>query len=96
MASLAREFNQVNLVPITKQEYREIRTAIDNCRLLEFSKNAWIGGNKAGWIMKTEPTPEGVYLLVEHYESKGDGTGLRVVHKADCELYETYKGLLSH
>lgn len=88
MASLAKEFPQENLIGIDKSEYRRLRNALKQNLLLEFSKNAWISGDNAGWYMKSAEAPVR-YLLVEHYESKDVG-GLTVVYKVDKSMYDAF------
>lgn len=92
MTTLAREFSQINLISISKVEYRRIRDALKRNRLVSFSKGSWTGGDKFGWIMKTEPSNQGKYLLVEHYISKAGG-GLAVAYKVDNEMYQAFQAL---
>jgi len=89
MTSLAREFNQENLTPINKIDFRHIKIAIERNNLLAFSKDAYMGGDKKGWYMKTEQSPEGKYLLVEHYTPKECG-GLELAYKADTEMLKVF------
>lgn len=92
MTTLAREFSQENLISISKVEYSRIRDALKRNRLLSFSKGSWTGGDKFGWIMKTEPSNQGRYLLVEHYVSKAEG-GLALAYKVDTEMYQSFQAL---
>ena len=92
MTTLAREFSQENLISISKVEYSRIRDALKRNRLLSFSKGSWTGGDKFGWIMKSEPSNQGQYLLVEHYVSKTEG-GLALAYKVDAEMYKAFQAL---
>ncbi len=92
MTTLAREFTQENLISISKVDYRRIRDALKRNRLVSFSIGSWTGADKFGWIMKTEPTKQGRYLLVEHYISKTEG-GLAVAYKVDVEMFKAFQAL---
>ncbi|MFG0449363.1 hypothetical protein [Shewanella algae] len=92
MGTLAKEFKQENLVPVTKAKYKAIRRAVERNMLLDMTRGHYAAGDKYAWIMKTEPSPDGIYLLVEHYEPKPAG-GLAVVYKADKALLEAFEAL---
>lgn len=90
MSTLAEVFDQENLISISKQEFRRIRQAVDSNRLLEFTRDTWKGGDRASWCIKTKPVEDGKYLLVEHFESKGDGKGIRPAYKVDTKMYQHF------
>jgi len=90
--NLVKEFKQPNLVSIDRNEYLDIRKAISSNMLMQFSKSAWMGGDVAGWCMKSAPSPTGTYFLVEHYEKKAGG-GLTSVYKADRDMLSAFRKL---
>ena len=87
MPSLAREYNQDNLIVIKKLEYKFIEETMNKGSFGNDIKNANYKVDKASSTVKDN---EGKILLVEHYEPK-EGGGLKVVNKADKDIYEKYK-----
>ena len=90
--SLAREFNQDYLVSIDESTFRKIKRAVEDCRLLSFTKGVYQGGDKAMWCIKTEQSINGIYLLVVHFEPS-NGRGLKLAHKVDMFMYQAFLGL---
>lgn len=86
MPSLAKDYNQDNLVVIKKLEYKFINEEMNKGSFGNDVKNANYKGDKSSSTVKDN---EGKILLVEHYESK-EGVGLKVVNKADKDIYEKY------
>tara|TARA_Y100000588_G_scaffold321228_1_gene352297 strand:- start:2727 stop:3047 length:321 start_codon:yes stop_codon:yes gene_type:complete len=87
MSSLAREFNQENLVVVKKIDFKFIEEEIQKGSFGLEAKNSDFKGDRAASIRKTE---DGKILTVEHYESKEEG-GLAVVNKVDQEIYEKFE-----
>lgn len=91
MASLAREYNQDNLVVINKLEYKFIYDEINKGSFGNDIKNANYKSDNASSTVKDDT---GKVLLVAHYESKESG-GLRSVNKADKDIYDNYKIIIA-
>lgn len=87
MSSLAREFNQENLVVVKKIDFKFIEEEIQKGTFGLEARNADFKGDRAASVRKTE---DGKILTVEHYEPKEEG-GLAVVNKVDQEIYEKFE-----
>ena len=89
MSSLARDFNQENLVVVKKIDFRFIEEEIKKGSFGLEAKNSNFKGDRAASVRKTE---DGKILTVEHYASKEEG-GLEIVNKVDQDIYEKFKKL---
>ena len=95
MTSLATEYNQENLVEITRLEYHFLEDEIKKIAFFNITKgDSYQGDRKATLRYIDKPRR---FLTVSHYTSKKEtGTGLNVSFKADRELFEAYKEKFSH
>ena len=86
--SHATEFNQENLVSITKMEYWRVENAIKAAKLLRFTRNHYYGSSVKVTYYKTDEK----FLLVSHYVKKPEG-GLKVAYKCDKEMFQYFKSI---
>jgi len=88
MTSLARTFDQNNLVVVDKITFRRITDAIESNSFLSLTRDSTYSRDQAVEIRKN---PAGVYLTVVHYSPKAiAGTGLNVNYKVDKEIYAAF------
>lgn len=94
MTSLATEYNQENLVEITRLEYHFLEDEIKKNAFFNITKgDSYSGDRKATIRYFNQPRR---FLTVSHYAKRTSGAGLDAVFKADKELFEAYKLKFAH
>lgn len=91
MATLVKEFNQSNLVPIDKATFSSIRQLVERGQLTDMSvvKGASSSGDKSCWVLKRKEDER--FFLVEHYQSTPE-SGVTLAYKCDKTLLESVNG----
>jgi hypothetical protein len=83
--SLAREYNQKNLVPVSKIQMLKLEEKINQNYFLGITKNSNLSADSAVRVCKKEDR----ILFVSHFIPKPEG-GLQLVYKIDCEILSLY------
>lgn len=86
--SLAREYNQENLVNVNKMQMRKIEEKINHNYFLSITKDSGLFSDRAVRICKNDDR----IIFVSHYISNPDTEkgGLKTVYKVDKEIIELY------
>jgi len=86
MTTLAREFNQENLVIVSKAEMRSVERSVEQNNHLAKTRNSTYSADKTGAFCKDQNNN---YLYVSHFVSTDDG--LKIVYKVDKDLLEEFQ-----
>lgn len=86
MSSLVTEFNQENLIAISKMQYRRVKKRMESNSFMHIAKSDYTAGDRTCWLTRAGTR----YLLVDHYDAVKPEGGLSIAYKVDKEIWAEF------
>lgn len=86
MSSLVTEFNQDNLIAISKMQYRRVKRRMDSNSFMHIAKNDYMSGDRKCRVVRAGTR----YLLVDHYDAVKPEGGLSIAYKVDKDIWAEF------
>lgn len=86
MSNLVTEFNQDNLIAISKMQYRRVKRRMESNSFMHIARSDYTSGDQSCWLMRAGTR----YLLVDHYDAVKPEGGLSIAYKVDKEIWAEF------
>lgn len=86
MSTLVTEFNQDNLLAISKMQYRRVKQRMESNSFMHIAKSDYTAGDRKCRVVRSGTR----YLLVDHYDAVKPEGGLSIAYKVDKDIWAEF------